>query len=406
MIADIIDDNVDRIRIDIINLGLTYEPLVDDVLDHLCCMVEENMENGDSFENSYAKAFISIGDNRLPELQHQTLLLLNKKHQKMKKLTYFLGLASAIILLFGAISKHMHWPGAGIELTLGLLVIILGFLPLYLIVTYREQTDKKSIIYPVVAYLTIAFLLTAAVFRIQHWPAARIVTTIGLAILIIGFVPLYIVNAFQKARKGKVNPAYIILLLVGVAIIALMFNVRFGKEALDTYRNEAILNESRIFETEHQIQLIIDSAIENEHKALDEIQEIHAEAENLQKMIDEMLDKLLASVNEEGSSLEELRKMDYEGAGRDVIVKSGWARDFITSARKFRNNLTEIVDDPVTVNQIQDHLEFTGSVWFMEFGPEEVIYDPVIKIYYKHTDVSKGIALAEYVAISSLMDSE
>jgi len=406
MIADIIDDNVDRIRIEIINLGLTYEPLVDDVVDHLCCMVEEKMEDGDSFEKSYAKAFNSIGDNRLPEMQHQTLLLLNKKHQIMKKLTYFLGLASAIILLLGAISKHMHWPGAGIELTLGLLVIILGFLPLYFIVTYREQTEKKSIIYPVIAYLAIAVLLAAAVLRIQHWPAARIVSNIGLAILIIGFVPLYVVNAFQKAKKGKVNLAYIIMLLVGVAIIALMFNVKFGKETLDTYRNEAILNESRIFEIEQQTQVIIDYAIEREYGTLDEIQKIHSEAANLQKMIDEMLDNLLSSINEEGSSLEEIRKMDYEGAGRDVIVKSGWARDFITSAREFENSLIAIVDDPVTRNQIQDHLEFTGSVWFMEFGPEEVIYDPIIKIYYKHTDISKGIALAEYVAISSLMGDE
>ncbi|MFO7852679.1 MAG: hypothetical protein ACQERS_10620 [Bacteroidota bacterium] len=145
MITDIIDDNVDLIRKDIINRGLTYEPLVDDILDHLCCMVEEEMESGYSFEQSYSTALNSIGDNRLPEIQHRTLLLLDKKFQKMKKLTYFLGLASVIIILIGAISKYMHWPGAGIELTLGLLVIVLGFLPLYFIVTYRKQTEKRAL---------------------------------------------------------------------------------------------------------------------------------------------------------------------------------------------------------------------------------------------------------------------
>jgi hypothetical protein len=406
MITDIIDDNVDRIRKDIINRGLTYESLVDDIVDHLCCMVEEEMEVGYSFEQSYDIALSSIGDERLPEIQHQTLLLLDKKFQKMKKLTYFLGLASVIIILVGTVSKYMHWPGAGIELTLGLLVLIIGFLPLYFTVSYREQTEKKSIIYPLVAYLTIAFLLIAAVFRIQHWPAARTVSNIGLAILIIGFLPLYVVNAFQKARKGKVNLAYIIMLLLGTAIIALMFTVKFGKEDLETYRSEAILNESKIFETEQQTQLLIDKAVENENAALDEIQEIHSEAANLQQMIDEMLGNLLASVGQEGSSLEELKKIDYEGAGKDVIVKSGWERDFITSARDFEKNLYDIVDDPVVRHQIQDHLEFAGSIWFMEFGPEEVIYDPVIKIYYKHTDVSKGIALAEYVAINALLEEQ
>ncbi|MEE4214334.1 MAG: hypothetical protein V2I34_04660 [Bacteroidales bacterium] len=406
MITDIIDDNVDRIRKDIINRGLTYESLLDDIVDHVCCLVEEEMETGCSFEQSYNAALNSIGDKRLPEIQHQTLLLLDKKFQKMKKLTYFLGLAAVIIILIGAISKHMHWPGAGIELTLGLLIIILGFLPLYFTVSYREQTEKKSIIYPLVAYLTIAVLLAAAVFRIQHWPAARTVTNIGLIILIIGFVPLYVVNAFQKARKGKLNLAYIIMLLVGVAIVTLMFNVRFGKEALETYRSEAILNESRIFETEQRTKLIIDNATEQDHIALDKIQEIHNEAEMLQQMIDEMLAELLASIDQEGASLEELRRMDYEGAGRDVILKSGWAGDFISSAREFESNLYGVVEDPLSRYQIQDHLEFTGRIWFIEFGPEEVRYDPVIKIYYKHTDVSKGIALAEYVAISSLMEKE
>jgi CRISPR/Cas system CMR subunit Cmr4 (Cas7 group RAMP superfamily) len=191
-----------------------------------------------------------------------------------------------------------------------------------------------------------------------------------------------------------------------VAIVALIFSVRYGKEALDTYRDGAILDESIIFETEQQTRGIIDIATEKGYKSLDEIQEIHAEAANLQKMIDDMLNNLLASINQEGSSLEELRKLDYAGAGRDVIVKSGWGRDFITRAREFENNLIEIVDDPVTRYQIQDHLAFTGDIWFMEFGPDEIIYDPVIKIYYKNTYVSKGIALAEYVAIKSLMEAK
>jgi len=406
MITDIIDDNVDRIRKDIINRGLTYDALVDDILDHVCCMVEEEMESGCSFEQSYNSVLGSIGDKRLPEIQHQTLLLLDKKFQKMKKLTYFLGLAAVIIILIGALSKLMHWPGAGIELTLGLLIVIIGFLPLYFIMSYREQAEKKSIVYPLVAYLTISFLLAAAIFRIQHWPAVRTITNIGLVFLIIGFMPLYVVNAFQKARKGKLNLAYIIMLLVGVAIVTLMFNVKLGKEALEAYRSEAILNESRTYETEQQTQHIITIAGEQEVPALDEIQEIHREAANLQQMIDEMLGNLLASVGQEGRSLEELRKIDYEGGGRDVILKSGWAGDFINTAKDFEAYLFEIIDDPVTRNQIQDHLEFTGSVWFFEFGPDEVRYDPVIKIYYKHTDASKGIALAEYVAINALLKEE
>lgn len=405
MPADIIDNNIDVIRKDIINRGLTYEPLIDDIIDHLCCMIEEKMEKGNSFNKSYEESINSIGENRLPEIQHQTLLLLNKKHQKMKKLTYFLGLAAAILLLFGAVSKYMHWPGAGIELTLGLLVIILGFLPLYFIVTYREQTEKKNIIYPITGYITIAVLLIGAVFKIQHWPAAGTVTNIGLAILIIGFVPLYIVNAFQKVKKKRISLAYIIMLLVGVAITILMFNVRLTKDALDAYRDEAILNRTRIEETRERTAEIIRMVSDSEEPDMETIRTINSSAAYLQTMIDEMLDDLLISVNQENVSLENLKKLDHEGAGRDIIVDSGWGRDFITRALEYQTMLLGIIDDPVTRNQIQDHLEFTSTVSYMEWGPGDIIYDPLIRIYYKHTDVSKGIALAEYVAVDYLLNN-
>ncbi|HCC70225.1 MAG TPA: hypothetical protein DEQ09_03620 [Bacteroidales bacterium] len=111
----------------------------------------------------------------------------------------------------------------------------------------------------------------------------------------------------------------------------------------------------------------------------------------------------LGSINESGAFLKEVRNIDREDAGRDVIYYSGWGRDFIASARDYKQKLMDIIEDPVVENQVQDHLEFTGNVWFMEFGPSQVLSDPVIKIWYKHTDVLKGIKLAEYVAINYLL---
>ena len=76
--------------------------------------------NGNDFDSSYSMIMDSIGNDRLREIEHQTLLLLDKKFQKMKQFTYIIGLISAFLILFGSLSKRMHWPGAGIELTLGL----------------------------------------------------------------------------------------------------------------------------------------------------------------------------------------------------------------------------------------------------------------------------------------------
>jgi len=162
MIATIIDNNMDRIKADLVNRGLTYDRLLDDILDHICCMIEEQMVAGEDFESSYNHVFDTIGDKRLPEIQHQTLLLLNKNFQRMKNLTYLFGLSAALVAILGAFFKRMHWPGAGILITAGIVFVIFVFLPLYFVINYREQAEKKNPLYAIVGYLTLASLLAGA----------------------------------------------------------------------------------------------------------------------------------------------------------------------------------------------------------------------------------------------------
>ena len=101
MIAATLDDNYERIKADLLSRGLTYDRLIDDMLDHVCCMVEEQMDEGEDFESSYSQVLDSIGERQLPEIQHQTLLNLDKKFQRMKNFTYIFGLSSAILTILG-----------------------------------------------------------------------------------------------------------------------------------------------------------------------------------------------------------------------------------------------------------------------------------------------------------------
>jgi len=403
MIDIIIDNKVEWIEADLIERGLNYDSLREDLLDHICCLVEESMQDGRDFDSSYTDVIESIGNNRLQGLEHETLLLLDKKFQKMKKTTYIIGLVSALVLLFGSLSKKMHWPGAGMELTLGLLAIIFVFLPLYFITSYREQSEKKNPIYPIVGYLTIALILTGAIFRIQHWPGANFVLGAGLGVLIIGFVPLYLVNAFKKAEGEKVGLPYIVMLLVGIGIVSIAFNVNITKMAIDDYREEAIRNEQRIKDVEYGNGELLTIAESDSPENLDLIMDIHQRAGDLQTMIDEMLEEMLVSIKEPGIGIADLQKTDKKGVGRDVIVDNGWARRFMDASQEYRELLASNIDDPVIRAQIADHLEYVTKVWFNEWGYKEVIYDPVIKIYYKHTDVALGIVLSENAAINYLL---
>lgn len=407
MIDIIIDEKVEWIESDLIGRGLKYGSLREDLIDHICCLLEESMNTGKDFDSSYSEILESIGDNRLREIEHQTLLELDQKFQKMKKLTYIIGIVSAIVILFGSLSKRMHWPLAGIELTLGLIAIVFVFLPLYFVVTYREQSDKKGIIYPVIGYLTIASLLTGVIFRIQHWPGANTVLIIAMAVLIIGFVPLYLVNAFQKAKGEKIGLPYIVMLLVALGITSLAINVNMAKEELDDYRAEAIINKQKTSLVEERCnQLILFVAENPEVDSADQIKEIHKKANELQTMIDNMLEEMMIAIKEPGIGLEDMRKGDRTGAGRKVIIDNGWGRSFMNDSRDYLSMLSDLIKDPVVLAQIEDHMEYTGKIWYNEWGYDEVIYDPAITIYYKHTEVAKGIALSEYVAVDYLLNKD
>lgn len=404
MIAAIIDDNYERIKADLVSRGLTYERLVDDLLDHVCCMVEEYMEKGKDFESSYNQILDSIGEKQLPEIQHQTLLNLNKKFQRMKNFTYLFGLTSAILTIVGSFFKRMHWPGAGILITVGMILIVFVFLPLYFITNHREQLEKKNPVYAIVGYLTIALLLAGATFKIQHWPGAGWLIYASIGFLLIGFVPLYVVNIFQRSGKEKANLPYIVMLLVGIACVMLMGNVNMSKDLLDVYMNEAQANENRVEEVQAGTALLLEMADDSTHAAqFATISRIHDQARDLQVMIRNMQEGMIAYVGKPGVSIQEVKGKDNKNAGREAIIDNGQGPAFILESRKFEAMLYEVVKDPVARDQIEDHMEYISAPFEYEHGKNGVLDSPLMKNYFKNTDASKGIALAEYVAIASLL---
>ncbi|MCD6566341.1 MAG: hypothetical protein J7K53_10405 [Bacteroidales bacterium] len=404
MIATIIDNNTDRIKADLVNRGLTYDRLIDDILDHVCCMIEEQMIAGKDFELSYNHVLDTIGDKRLPEIQHQTLLLLNKNFQRMKNLTYLFGLSAALVAILGAFFKRMHWPGAGILITAGIVFVIFVFLPLYFVINYREQAEKKNPLYAIVGYLTLASLLAGAIFKIQHWPGAGHIIEAGLVILIIGFIPLYVVNVFQRAGKHKISLPYIVMLLIGIAIVSLFYNVNMSKNQLDIYRNEAIKNESCVDNVQDRIAqfmiLLNDTAYADKKEV---VADIHARAVSLQVLVDEMKDGMLSYVKQPGVRVEDISKIDNRNAGRNAVYNSGKGREFTAVATEYKEMLEELIEDPVTISQIEDHLDFINKILLFEFGTGNFRNDPLMKSYNRLTYASKGVALSEYVAISSLL---
>ncbi|MFK7772612.1 MAG: M23 family metallopeptidase [Saprospiraceae bacterium] len=81
-------------------LGLDYVPLQGEILDHICCMTEEDMQNGKTFEQANQAIFENFGKDELKELQEQTIFFTHQKSQRMKS---FALLVFALLIIPSAV---------------------------------------------------------------------------------------------------------------------------------------------------------------------------------------------------------------------------------------------------------------------------------------------------------------
>ena len=109
---------IDQISLDIEKQGLTYTPLQNELLDHVCCQIEILMETGMTFNEAYRKVRTEMGKKRVRQIQHETLSLISKKYRRMKRTMNVLGVIAPLLLFIGLTFKLFHWPGAGILITL------------------------------------------------------------------------------------------------------------------------------------------------------------------------------------------------------------------------------------------------------------------------------------------------
>lgn len=89
-------------------LGLNYVPLQGEILDHICCMTEEDMQNGKTFEQANQAIFENFGKDELEELQEQTIFFTHQKSQRMKSfalVVFALLLIPSTVFFFSANEK-------------------------------------------------------------------------------------------------------------------------------------------------------------------------------------------------------------------------------------------------------------------------------------------------------------
>lgn len=198
----ITDEQVDFIEKQIVASDVKSKSLRDDLLDHMCCLIEMETKKGLSFDQAYQKAFLQTSPNGYGEIQNETLFLLNyNKIMNMKRLTYTIGFIFSLAFTIGFAFKMLHWPGANVLLSSGLAGLAFLFTPLLLINKFKGQVH--AVLSEKMKWITgsIVLLLLAVgyYFKINHWPGANIMMLSSMIVLGFGYLPFLFFRMYKSS---------------------------------------------------------------------------------------------------------------------------------------------------------------------------------------------------------------
>ena len=201
---------VEIIAADVQLAGITFSHLPDDLVDHICCEVEILINEGKDFENAYKIVRKQVGIDVLQKIQENTKFLIDKNYRLMKTTMKISGNISLAMLGFGTIFKIMHWPGAGITLSFGFLVLCLMFLPMVLYTNYKNETKKQNLFLHVFALIGGITFMAGVLFKIMHWPGSGVILMVGYLSLLFLFLPTLLFVKLKSAQSKKLKRIYIL----------------------------------------------------------------------------------------------------------------------------------------------------------------------------------------------------
>ena len=179
-------------------------------MDHVCCIIERNLEPDGDFEDYYAQVITTFYQDELAEIEKETIQLLTfKNYYAMKNTMIRSGSFATLLLVMGLVFKFMHWPGASMMLVVSILLFSLLFLPLVFILKAKDTaatTVKLSSGIGIAAGMSISL---GILFKVMHWPLCQYacgLRLIGYRFFV--FTHLFLYRYSQSRHQSKYHSIY------------------------------------------------------------------------------------------------------------------------------------------------------------------------------------------------------
>ncbi len=230
-------DQVDFILEDVRRNGIETEELQLNLLDHICCVIENEMSPEKNFDEFYRSVLPRFFKKELKEIQEETDLLLTfKYYYAMKKIMLRSGMLSAATFIIGSFFKIMHWPGAAVMLVFAIFVSSFIFLPLFFLIKSKEVKEKKEkFIIGFGVVFGILFCIST-MFKIMHWPGANLLWLACLGVLFFLFLPVFFFSGIRNPETKLNTILSSVMILVAGGLLFSLTVLHNGKNGIETLR--------------------------------------------------------------------------------------------------------------------------------------------------------------------------
>jgi hypothetical protein len=178
--------------------GVTYPPLREEMLDHISCDIEQQMDEGHSYEVASQKILHAIPYKQLQTIQVHTMEAVSKNYPLSKMFAY----VSFFLLFAGFFFKIFHYQGAA-ELLIGSVASITLALISGAVSGMYYHRERKGVWLLLSILFAIILFLNSLTFQILHLPGGTELRTV--AVLSLGI--LFPVSFFYlRTNSGQILP--------------------------------------------------------------------------------------------------------------------------------------------------------------------------------------------------------
>lgn len=221
------DEQVEHVFNEIKARGVTIEDLQYNLLDHMCCIIENEMGENDDFHPFLNSVFPRFFTNSLVEIEEEAILLVTfKNYYAMKKTMYLTSILVAAFLFLFSIFKVFHLPGAAFLLVITVLLFSLIFIPLVIIMKLKDDSSKTEKVVLSLGFMLGMVTAVGVLFKLMKWSQATNLMLVGVSVFTFVYVPLYYLTQNRLKKDNYQTLVFSVLMFAVGGLLFAMFDLK------------------------------------------------------------------------------------------------------------------------------------------------------------------------------------